>query len=210
MIKKIITLTLILFTLNINATAQQPDQIKIDGKKYKLNTNPLEEILKERPIKTKPDFISTGNWRGYIAYFEVKENKLLLRDVTISKSSSIFNDGRYSVIKEIFPEKQNNIIAEWYNGALIVPYGEMVYYEHMGYGSLYENYYIIKVKKGIVYEKLKMNNIEFSKYKKEKFEIFKKSEQYQKEYNKGLNEGWEEANIEHFLMTFYSEYYLSL
>jgi hypothetical protein len=218
MIKKITALIFSIYIANVNATAQQPDILVIDDTKYALYTNPLKTILLTREIKTKSDMVSTANWKGYTASWEIKDNNFLLNDVTVDKNSMFSK--KFSVLNEIFPEKEKgffsgssneDFIADWYSGVLIVPFGNLIDYQHMGYGSTYENYLILSIKKGIVFERFELNNEAFNKYKQEKFEIFKQSEMYKKEYNKIVNDGkLENKNIEIFLKSFYAEQYLSL
>ena len=82
--KIFIIVSLIIFSLNkISATAQAPDYLIIEKDTLKLHCNPLETYFEKNPL---PDntftTISTGLWRGYIAYFKIKNNKLILIALT--------------------------------------------------------------------------------------------------------------------------------
>lgn len=166
-----------------HATAQAPDYILIKGKEYALNTNPLQKHLEE--IKWQPPKearISSANWRGYIAKWEIKNGYLLLKNVTIlvgvKKQGS---DVRKSILRTLFSSKKA-ITASWYSGALIVPDGKQIQYVHMGYGSTYEHYQILRIELGKVIEHLSMTAEEFTQYKSDKFESFAKTDEFKKVY----------------------------
>lgn len=66
------------------ATAQIPDRIRIDGQDYALNTNPLTPRLAASGWKPPEEaMVSSANWRGYTASWEITDGKLVLRDATI-------------------------------------------------------------------------------------------------------------------------------
>ena len=87
--RRVATITLFILGLSLptirsNATAQQPDILFYNGKKYSLYTNPLEGYFRKYPDKKpKTSIISTGNWRGYIATFEIIDSTLFLRDIEV-------------------------------------------------------------------------------------------------------------------------------
>ena len=196
------------------ATAQAPDAIEINDVKYRLNTNPLKKYLIkinwEIPERAS---ISSANWRGYLASWKIKAGNLLLNDMTISVRSKTeehsYDD--VSILESIFPNKKE-IIADWYSGALIVPRGKMTNYVHMGYGSSYEKYTVLRISQGVVKEHLDLVAAEFETYKKRKFQTFKETEKFQNEL-KNLTGGeynWSEDEALDFMQSFYAEYYLSL
>ena len=196
------------------ATAQIPDAIEINGVKYRLNTNPLEKYLAEIKWK-KPEnaSISSANWRGYLATWKVEAGNLLLTDMTISVPSETkkhsYSD--VSILKDVFPDKKE-IVAVWYSGALIVPHGEMTNYVHMGYGSSYENYIVLRINKGIVIEYSDMVAAEFETYKDRKFQAFKETKEFQEELENLMNGeyDWTEEEALDFMQSYHAEYYLSL
>ncbi|WP_444898098.1 hypothetical protein [Microbulbifer sp. SSSA005] len=205
-------LILLVFSLACLATAQRPDIIIIDDKELRLNTNPLESYLKG--INWKPPeeaAIWSSNWRGYVASWEIKDKHLLLSDITIELNSDSHEDRkRKSILNEIFPAK-TEVVAEWYSGVLIVPDGEMTNYIHMGYASTYEAYQILRINNGVVIEHMRMTEQEFRLYKNKKFEKFKESEQFKKEFENLTNgeHDWSEEEAIGFMRSYYAEYYLS-
>ena len=48
--------------------------------------------------------------------------------------------------------------ADWFSGELVIPKGKMLYYEHMGYASVYEMELNIKIDDGIITEIQKYDN----------------------------------------------------
>ncbi|MBA6231991.1 MULTISPECIES: hypothetical protein [unclassified Colwellia] len=196
------------------ATAQIPDAIEISDVKYSLNTNPLEKYLTEvKWEKPENASISSANWRGYLAVWKVEAGNLLLTDMTISVPSET-EKHRYdnvSILKSVFPN-QKEILAAWYSGALIVPYGEMTNYVHMGYGSSYESYIVLRINNGVVIEHLVMVAAEFEKYKHRKFQTFKETKKFQDDLKNlmGGEYNWTEEQALSFMQSFHAEYYLSL
>src|SRR5690242_1100248 len=82
---KLIVLALLTFccAISVFATGQEPDRLVYQGKVRDLFTNPLEDYYKSNPEK-RPDFMvkplisDTGNWRGYVATWELSDGKLFL------------------------------------------------------------------------------------------------------------------------------------
>lgn len=202
------------FSFDCFATAQIPDSIEINNVKYRLNTNPLEKYLAEKKwVKPENASISSANWRGYLASWKIEAGNMLLEDVTIRISEKYSNEPRktVSILNTLFPNK-NWIIATWYSGALIVPYGEMTNYVHMGYGSSYEKYMILRVSKGVVIEHLNLVAAEFETYKRRKFQEFKESKKFKEDLEKLMSDqhNWTEDQALDFMQSYYAEYYLSL
>ena len=80
-----ITITILALLLSVNGftTSQAPDILFYGGQVFHLFSCPLESLYADE--KDRPDFrlgpkgaISTGNWRGYVAYWEIKRDKLYL------------------------------------------------------------------------------------------------------------------------------------
>jgi hypothetical protein len=143
------------------ATGQQLDVLKYDGTDYKISIFPLEEspIRKTKPLtipipddykaairftqntnSTKGITISTGNYRGYVAIWEIEDKKLYLTGihgwiaernvigqirVNLGEEPAMFkNDIAYTYqkasLKLLFPSKIKNgrVHADWFSGEL--------------------------------------------------------------------------------------------
>src|SRR5262249_15994496 len=126
----LVALTLVL------ATAQAPDRLRLNAKEYFLHTNPLETYLEKNPnARPQSDWMSTHNWRGYSASWEIREDRLVLVDVEVlgSKSEPGKSESKAglpelrSVLPSVFPH-QKEVFADWFSGHLVVPQGEPVEY----------------------------------------------------------------------------------
>lgn len=117
-------------------TAQIPDFLIYKGDTLAIYSNPLESYFATHPrpnsIFDKYGYNSTACWRGYVGYWELKNDSLFLiniqGDSTSVDLSLIFND------REI----KSKIFADWYDNSIYNPYGKLLHYEHMGYASIYE------------------------------------------------------------------------
>lgn len=231
----VLMLATLLVAGSAHATAQQPDVLIVDGKDEALYTNPLADWLALHPgALPKSDVTSSGNWRGYVATWEVTNGKLLLRqvDVTVQQGtekkmrSGVTQDRkghwvettpvleeravfvRRNVLATLFPN-QAEVVADWYTGTLIIPKGEMVNYVHMGYGSTYERYTVIWVRQGAVARRLDLRADQFMELRKARFKAYQQTDEYKKELADSVKQlGAKRA--EEFLFEFSSERYLSI
>lgn len=212
---------LILFLLSLvvagplGATAQAPDLLTIDGKTYPIHTNPLAPVLAANPGRLpEPGVISSGLWRGYIATWSVRENRLFLDDVSVPTREYMDDDApeskRFlSAMKPLFGEAGPRV-ATWFTGYLIVPTGKIVQYVHMGYASTYQSYMILKVIDGAIHDRRELTLEEFKQFRRSQYEAFKKTPEYAKaraEAQQG--EPMTDESVEDFLFQFTSEEYLS-
>lgn len=208
------TILTIIFTLflglNIFATAQSPDIIIYNGKEYSLHSNPLEVYFKNNPDKRpQSGVMSTDLRRGYIATFEVKENQLFLKDIEIQYYDTTSEESsKYkwrSVINEVFPD-QKDIKIDWLTGLLVLPFGELVNYVHLGYGSTYKNYILLEIDKGDLKQEMKFGYKEYEKFKTKQFQAFKKTDEYKKIKADLRKDGSSDKFIDSFLRSFVTEY----
>lgn len=195
------------------ATAQVPDLLIVDGKEFALNTNPLESQLEQKQWKPPEEaMVSTANWRGYVATWEVKEDKLFLKEVTILVSDPKSDEKyrRKAITSDLYPGVPE-VHAAWYTGALVVPDGKIIEYVHMGYGSSFDHYQIFRVRAGQVIERLSMTATQFGDYKEKKFAEFRKTETYKKAYADFLKEAPDlgETHAIGFIKAYFAEIYLS-
>jgi hypothetical protein len=124
-----------------------------------LLTNPLEEYYKadsdKRPdFRIGPNTSSSANWRGYVATWEIADNKLYLTKVA-SWLCVVFGEPstcKQVELLDIFPTEvaDGKVLADWYTGVLRVPDGKQLRYVHMGYGSTYERDLMFEVRAGAV------------------------------------------------------------
>src|SRR5215470_17076950 len=141
-IKLFTVLAILGWSILVLATAQEGDVLLLDGKAYRIYTNPLDPYLQDHP-KALPEatVVSTSLWRGYVATWQIEDGRLLLVDVRILKSvrkpgEKDWSSELSSVMSTMFPG-QKKILASWFSGHVIVPNGKLVQYVHMGYASTY-------------------------------------------------------------------------
>ncbi len=201
----------LLCTSNIFATAQYPDKIIYGGKEYDLHSNPLEPYFEKFPDSRPENGIrSSGLWRGYVATFEFLDKSLVLKDIQIEvRKKNVqepFETEWKSVIDEVLPNKKK-LKIDWFTGILVIPYGEIVKYVEMGYGSTYENYILLEVEKGVLNKSKEFDYKEYEKFKQRQFDEFKKTEEYKKlveQFRKTENTSLE--FIDSFLKDFITNY----
>lgn len=221
-ILKGIFLLAMLFAGGALGTAQAPDILIVDGERESLYTNPLSAWLEDHPdALPRGNVMSSGNWRGYVATWEIASGKLWLRELTVTdrieKASGGDDDAEpgseyveRDVMGAVFPEA-GNVAADWYTGTLIIPKGKMVAYVHMGYGSQYERYTVVWVRRGEVTRRLDLSGEQFMELRKQRFEAFRRTDAYRRhiaELGKG-GSARDASETDGFLFEFAAEEYLS-
>jgi hypothetical protein len=208
---KHITLSILLLSLSaiLFGTAQIPDILVFEGKEYRLHTNPLEPYFEQFPEKRPTEGFSTALWRGYVAKFEFIDDQLYLIDISVLSYKEEEDGSRSyykSVMQDVFPGIDRYPI-DWFTGLLVVPYGRMKKYVHMGYASTYSKYLLFELDQGKMNEIRKFRNREYEKFRRRQYLAFKETEEYQKLY-KELSES-EEADpefIESFIEIYVIQY----
>jgi len=114
--------TIILYLLlmqSVGATMQTPNSLTYKGQKFEIvDYDPLQPILLARSINTYLlglTDMNTGCWRGYVADFEVLDDKLyLLKIHSCSDSTKIID------LATVFPKeyKDGKVWAWWFTGSL--------------------------------------------------------------------------------------------
>ena len=153
---------LVLFPLMARATGQAADRVVINGEKWCLLASPLHandsiynQIDKILP-NAKDRSISTGNWDGFVGYWEIVDSCLYLKKVVVDMWNEhekesyelVFDaDTLRTVLEEYYTE--HGILAEWFNREkLIIGRGELVTYVHGGYLRNHEEELVVTIKDG--------------------------------------------------------------
>jgi hypothetical protein len=201
------------------ATAQAPDYVIVDGERIALHTNPLSKWLEQHPgAMPEPKFVSTGNWRGYVATFEVAGDRLWLRHVEVREPGPDDAEGRPTWVKTdllrtLFPGDAP-VAADWYSGALVAPRGKLVEYVHMGYGSQYERYTVLSFRAGVVTARRDLTHDEYVAYRKAQFRAWQRTDDYKARLRELADEDDEmpmsPEELEDFLYAYFAERYLSM
>lgn len=190
---------IILLSISINlilyATEQESDYIKINDIEHKLFTNPINQLLQFEDfhnqyitvVNTIKNFsVSSACWRGYTAYFEIKNDLLYLYDIIVH-TVSLENIGNpenkdISIYSKLFDSKIS-FFCDFYSGVLIIPAGECIKEIYSGYDSIYENYLIIKIHNGQVVQKKEFKYNELEDRKMEAFKKYKLTEKYKTDFS---------------------------
>lgn len=133
------------------ATAQIPDILVVGNDTLHLFCNPLEGYFDE--THPRPDDMwgmgSTACWRGYQAYFEIRSDSLFLTAIRLGEKGDSTD---FYPLARLFGDKATSggVFAYWVNDTLSCIGGELLFYIHMGYASLFEFNIEYEVQKGMV------------------------------------------------------------
>lgn len=175
-----IILLLLICNLKVLATAQVPDLMVIGKDTFLMHTNPLEIYLDSIGNRDLPDFKADGStacWRGYQALWKLEDDSLFLTKI----QSCHRNEGDdLANLEKMFGDKFINgkVYAYWFTGLIVLPYGRLISYVHMGYGSTFSRYLLLEISKGQFQKALKLNNRQYERFKDKQFELFKKTPEY--------------------------------
>ncbi len=132
------------------ATAQIPDYLIYKGDTIPIFSNPLEQYFEKvgkRDLMGLGGNASTACWRGYTAFWELKNDSLFLLKITSCCKRCDIKNSNESITK-IFGS--NKVYADWFTGKIISPKGKLARREAMGYGSIYEEEIVFQLNQGRV------------------------------------------------------------
>lgn len=189
-----ILVILISMAQRVFGTAQIPDFLIYKGDTLSIYANPLESyfdsISRPDTIFDKHGYHSTACWRGYIGYWEIINDSLFLIE--------LHGDSAKIDLSLIFKDRKTNnkIFADWVDYSILNPYGELIHYEHMGYGSIYEFEREFIFSRGILtavkeYDNSKSRRCKFTKNP----ELLKKYIQENINYSNITDEPYERARV---------------
>lgn len=192
------------------ATAQEADVLMLDGKAEPIFTNPLEGFLeRHKELRFKPS--STANWRGYVATFAIRDESLWLEKVEVSRyvmKGTDFERRSEDRLSTLFPGKKA-ILVDWYTGVLVIPRGKRLRYVHMGYGSTYERYVLLEIRKGRLVGRHEMTAAQFDAHRRTMFAGYKKTPAFAKQRDDAIKSGLDAESAEQFIFDVESANYLT-
>lgn len=121
--KLILFIIVILNSGLLLATQQQPDILNYSGKKLSLSTgwaypSPLETYFQQKDISYPFKVLSTGNYRGHIATWDIIDNKLFLSEIAIQNKT--FNPKEFNVQSKSDSVSNNEkVFADWFTGVIV-------------------------------------------------------------------------------------------
>lgn len=152
---------LLSYSLISVATPQAGDILIWKGDTLTLFANPLETkpgIEKVRKqFFNKYQRMTTACWRGYIAQWEIIEDRLFL---TAIYSCFYYEDKVKADLKRLFPNEYRNgkIEAKWVTGAFSIPMGECIHCFLYEYQAFYEKEMELTFEKGVLQQKVDYDN----------------------------------------------------
>lgn len=132
----------------INATDQVPDKLILNGKKLSLHTgwghpSPLQTYFQQNDIKYPFAVLSTANYRGHIATWEIKHDKFLLKEIKVRED--VYKPEKYDIKSESDTIIQDgSIFADWFTGVLQCPSEKASHYFYIRSGELIDEQLITK------------------------------------------------------------------
>lgn len=140
----------ILLSVPVQATEQDPDILHFKGSVYSLLATPLEMYFKpneaSRPVfETAPGVFNMTNKRGYVATWRIADNKLTLVDIQTTV------EGRPTSVEDLFaPEPvASELHAAWFTGEIRASSGRLLSLDWMGFSSRYENELVFSISNGM-------------------------------------------------------------
>lgn len=125
---------------SVRATEQMPDYLYYKGKKLTLHTgwghpSPLETYYSQNNIKYPFTMLHTANYRGHVAIWEIKDEKLFLKEIQIEDKK--YNPSEFNVrSKTDAAANKSNIFADWFSGIISCQDKKESYYFHVRNGVL--------------------------------------------------------------------------
>ena len=165
---------------NAFATAQYPDCLIQNDKRYALIENIMEPFFEKFPEK-RPPVSSTALWRGYVATFEIIKNELWVVDVQVEAYDKIKEKRIWESIIKSCLDGKDKMKIDWFTGILVLPHGKMVEYVHMGYASKYEYHKLIKIENGNYLKELDISLEQYDKIADMQYEMYKKTDAYRED-----------------------------
>ncbi len=151
-----------LFPLISFATGQVGDRLIWNGDTLLLFSNPLEthpdiHTLRPKIFGTQSPSFHTGCWHGYIAEWEIINNRLYLSNIF---SCDYPTHKIKADLASLFSQRLDNgkIASTWFTGTLLIPKGKLLYYQHIGYESIYEKEIEVTLKNGILTKTQEFDN----------------------------------------------------
>ena len=183
---------ILILTTKVIATQQCCDTIIYNGHSYPTQLNLLEKYFDENPEKKpKIECMSTALWRGYIATFKIKDNRILLKNIIkyVKKKGCVDCSKREwkSVTKKVFQGK-NDVKATWFTGLIVLPY-KFISRTNMAYSDVYERYNIFEIDKGGIKKEKVLNYKKYKTFEEKQFQSYKTTDEYKKLVIK-LNKAW--------------------
>jgi hypothetical protein len=126
-------------------TAQVSEALRYEGQDSCMLSLPLEDYFSMSGHHPKFRFTHTGNWRGYVGSWEIRNGRLYLIELR-----GTLEDGTEVTLDTLFPGFGKRVFAHWFSGTLRVAQGDVVHYEHSGFARRYAIELFLQLEQGVV------------------------------------------------------------
>lgn len=174
-----VAMFLLLFASAASATWQIPDALIYEGKEYSIFGEILTPYFKKYPDREPRanDYVCSANWRGYIAIFEISNSELKLKDIFEGQCGR----STVSALKQVVPDGKP-LAIDWYTGVLPTMDGEnSADLYNVGFIDGFEAYSFFELENGRLSQVKHFDNKAFLQFRKEQFEKYKETSDYQEE-----------------------------
>lgn len=136
------------------ATWQVRDKIIIEGTERSINADPLWRYLwlEEKTEYFDSEEKSSACWRGYIARWTLRENRLFLLDIERCPEKTKVN------LEDLFGDESSApLFANWYSGYLTISDGDVLFYDPRTYEEIRESDIIYQVDSGKIVRQIRQD-----------------------------------------------------
>lgn len=146
------------------ATGQIADLLIVEKDTFPIFSNPLEPYLEQKGVRYFPELEGCGStacWRGYRAIWTIERDSLYLLAIQSCHKGPFCQNTKDANLKIMFGPKCKNdrVFASWFSGTIRQPLGELVWYVHMGYGSIFESDNFYEITNGNIEKEYKIDNL---------------------------------------------------
>ncbi len=121
--KLIFTIAVLIHTGSLFATDQVPDILHYNGKELTLSTgwghpSPLQTYYSQNNIEYPFTMLSTANYRGHVAVWEISDSTLFLKEIQIEEAT--YTPEKFKVkSKSDSVSYKDKVYADWFTGVII-------------------------------------------------------------------------------------------
>ena len=135
-------------------TAQKREILFFEDEFHSMVTEPLEPYLASLKVPVKFEAPTTNCWRGYQGTWKIENDRLFL-----TKLDAYVFGYRKVDINYLFPGEPV-VFANWFTGEIKLQEGELLYYVHQGFESIYSFDLFLELENGKLLNTRLVGNVE--------------------------------------------------
>ena len=157
-------------------TQQVKDRLKYDGQIYLLEIELLADFLEHHPdLKPTPKFISTDNWKAYVATFKLDDLELMLESVSIEGPPQL-----EKAFLDRYQQLNGSMQLSGFSGIICLYKSKLEGNFSVADYNRYAAYHLLEVQQGILNDEKEFDHEGLRAFKTEQLKLFVRSEAYQK------------------------------